>query len=106
MLEAANSEIRRSLEDACRRQERAAGALRVRRAVDEILWVLEELNLEGTEKAPAGLAGAVREILAEVPGDPLRGLPSNEVQALMDAVFLAQARLVGAEEDPPEPGAA
>lgn len=92
MLEDANREIRRLLHEEEERQREAGRLTSVVRAIDGLLFQLEELNLQGVDRVPAPLrdrAGAILEILPEQPHDPDFRVRFR-VTPMIDVLFRAQ----------------
>lgn len=92
MLEHANRDIRRSVDEEHIRQREAGRLTSVVRAIDSLLFQLEELNLKGVDRVPATLrdqAGAILDILPEQPQDPDFRVRFR-VTPMIDVLFRAQ----------------
>ena len=92
MLEDANREIRRVVREEEARQREAGRLSSVVRAIDGLLFQLEELNLQGVDRVPARLrdrVGAILEILPEQPEDPDFRVRFR-VTPMIDVLFRAQ----------------
>lgn len=118
MLEDANRDIQRLAAEAIRRRLRQQQLNRVVRAIDDLLFQLEDLNLRGVDRVPATLRERASRILEVVPrredNDTLR--VRYRVVPMMDVLFRAQEVLFrlrdprraahdeeGCEEAAPEP---
>jgi hypothetical protein len=91
MLEEANDDIRRSLIEEVRRQEAARRPGQLIRAIDRLLFDLEDLNLLGVDRVPARLRERSSHLLEHVPEAEVEGLRVRQrVMPLMDVLFRAQ----------------
>src|SRR2546421_8485128 len=95
MLQEANREIYRAASDA-RRRNRAERLSSVVRAIDDLLFALEDLNLRSVDRVPADLRNRAARLLELVPEPE----PEDEnfrvryrVVPLMDVLFKAQELL-------------
>ncbi len=92
MLEDANRDIQRLCQEDLRRRWRQQQLDRVVHAIDDLLFQLEDLNLQGVDRVPA--------VLRERAGQILDAVPSREeyeclriryrVVPMMDVLFRAQ----------------
>ena len=92
MLKDANRDIQRLCREDMRRRLRQQQLDRVVRAIDDLLFALEDLNLQGVDRVPA--------ILRERAGRILEAVPNEEecdtfrvryrVVPMMDVLFRAQ----------------
>ena len=92
MLENANRDIRRSFHEEEVRQREAGRLGAVVRAIDGLLFQLEELNLQGVDRVPPRLrdqAGAILDILPDQPQDPDFRVRFR-VTPMIDVLFRAQ----------------
>ena len=63
-------------------------------ATDQVLWKLEDLNLEGVRRLAAGATARIRASLDELPAAYLEVFRDSErVQEVLDGVFDVQDRL-------------
>jgi hypothetical protein len=92
MLEDANRDIQRLCEEDLRRRWRQQQLDRVVHAIDDLLFQLEDLNLQGVDRVPAVLRERAAQILDAVPGreeyEMLR--VRYRVVPMMDVLFRAQ----------------
>jgi|GraSoiStandDraft_29_1057270.scaffolds.fasta_scaffold610539_2 hypothetical protein len=91
MFEDANRDIERLTREAVARRIRQQQLDRVVHAIDDLLFQLEDLNLQGVDRVPARLRERAGQILEAVPG------PEDEefriryrVLPMMDVLFRAQ----------------
>src|ERR687884_207328 len=91
MFEDANRDIQRLCQEDLRRRFRQQQLDRVVHAIDDLLFQLEDLNLQGVDRVPARLRERAGQILEAVPG------PEDEdfriryrVLPMMDVLFRAQ----------------
>src|SRR5215831_29867 len=92
MLEDANRDIERLCREDLRRRWRQQQLDRVVHAIDDLLFQLEDLNLQGVDRVPAVLRERASQILDAVPnrGDYEHLTVRYRVVPLMDVLFLAQ----------------
>jgi hypothetical protein len=92
MLEDANRDIQRLCQEDLRRRWRQQHLDRVVHAIDDLLFQLEDLNLQGVDRVPATLRERAGQILEAVPGreehECLR--VRYRVVPMMDVLFRAQ----------------
>jgi hypothetical protein len=92
MLEDANRDIQRLSQEDMRRRWRLQRLDRVVHAIDDLLFQLEDLNLQGVDRVPAVLRERASQILDAVPGreeyEVLR--VRYRVVPMMDVLFRAQ----------------
>ena len=92
MLEDANRDIQRLCQEDLRRRWRQQQLDRVVHAIDDLLFQLEDLNLQGVDRVPATLRGRAGQILDAVPNreeyEVLR--VRYRVVTMMDVLFRAQ----------------
>jgi len=92
MLEDANRDIQRLCQEDLRRRWRQQQLDRVVHAIDDLLFQLEDLNLQGVDRVPATLRERAGQILDAVPGreehECLR--IRYRVVPMMDVLFRAQ----------------
>jgi hypothetical protein len=92
MLEDANRDIHRLCQEDLRRRWRQQHLDRVVHAIDDLLFQLEDLNLQGVDRVPATLRERAGQILEAVPGreeyECLR--VRYRVVPMMDVLFRAQ----------------
>jgi hypothetical protein len=92
MLQDANRDIQRLCQEDLRRRWRLQRLDRVVHAIDDLLFQLEDLNLQGVDRVPAVLRGRAAEILDAVPTreeyEYLR--VRYRVVPMMDVLFRAQ----------------
>jgi hypothetical protein len=104
MLQEANREIRRAARDA-RRRDRAERLTSVVRAIDDLLFSLEDLNLRGVDRVPTALRNRASRLLELVPEPDPEDASFRvryRVVPLMDVLFRAQELLFRAR-DPDRP---
>jgi hypothetical protein len=91
MLADAKRDIDRLYRDAIARRRRQARIRGVVRAIDDLLFELEELNLEGVDRVPARLRERAGQLLDLVPDpeDPDFRV-RHRVVPMMDVLFRAQ----------------
>ncbi|HZU19146.1 MAG TPA: hypothetical protein VFD01_21410 [Candidatus Dormibacteraeota bacterium] len=92
MLEDANRDIQRLTREAIRKRIRQEQLDRVVRAIDDLLFQLEDLNLQGVDRVPATLRQRAGRILEALPGrDESDGIRIRyRVVPMMDVLFRAQ----------------
>jgi hypothetical protein len=92
MLEDANRDIQRLSQEDLRRRWRMQRLDRVVHAIDDLLFQLEDLNLQGVDRVPAVMRERASQILDAVPGreeyEVLR--VRYRVVPMMDVLFRAQ----------------
>lgn len=92
MLEDANRDIQRLCQEDLRRRWRQQQLDRVVHAIDDLLFQLEDLNLQGVDRVPATLRQRAGQILDAVPSreeyESLR--VRYRVVPMMDVLFRAQ----------------
>lgn len=92
MLKDANRDIQRLCREDLRRRLRQQQLDRVVRAIDDLLFALEDLNLQGVDRVPATLRQRAGRILEAVPHpedcDTFR--VRYRVVPMMDVLFRAQ----------------
>ncbi len=92
MLQDANRDIKRLCQEDLRRRWRLRQLDRVVHAIDDLLFQLEDLNLQGVDRVPAVLRERAGQILDAVPGreehEALR--IRYRVVPMMDVLFRAQ----------------
>jgi hypothetical protein len=92
MLQDANRDIERLCQEDLRRRWRLQQLDRVVHAIDDLLFQLEDLNLQGVDRVPASLRERAAQILDAVPGreqyEHLR--VRYRVVPMMDVLFRAQ----------------
>jgi len=92
MLEDANRDIQRLCQEDLRRRWRQQQLDRVVHAIDDLLFQLEDLNLQGVDRVPATLRERAGQILEAVPNreeyECLR--VRYRVVPMMDVLFRAQ----------------
>ena len=92
MLEDANRDIERLCREDLRRRWRQQQLDRVVHAIDDLLFLLEDLNLQGVDRVPATLRERAGQILDAVPSreeyEVLR--VRYRVVPMMDVLFRAQ----------------
>ncbi|HZV49369.1 MAG TPA: hypothetical protein VFD49_06345 [Candidatus Dormibacteraeota bacterium] len=95
MLEDANRDIQRLTREAIRRRIRQEQLDRVVRAIDDLLFQLEDLNLQGVDRVPATLRQRAGRILEALPRrDESDGIRIRyRVVPMMDVLFRAQEML-------------
>jgi hypothetical protein len=95
MLKDANRDIQRLTREAIRRRIRQEQLDRVVRAIDDLLFQLEDLNLQGVDRVPAPLRQRAGQILEALPGrDESDGIRIRyRVIPMMDVLFRAQELL-------------
>ena len=104
MLEEARRDIRAGRREADRRRRDGERLSAVVRALDGLLFQLEELNLQGVDRVPAPLrerAGTILESLPPQPEDPDFRV-RYRVIPMMDVLFKAQ-EIVFRLRDPDRP---
>jgi hypothetical protein len=100
MLEEANDDIRRSLVEDVRRHRAERRSAQLIRAIDNLLFDLEDLNLKGVERVPVQLRNRSSHLLEHVPEAEAQGLRVRQrVVPLMDVLFRAQ-ELIFRKQDP------
>src|SRR5579884_1676281 len=89
MLEDANRDIQRLTREAIRKRIRQEQLDRVVRAIDDLLFQLEDLNLQGVDRVPATLRQRAGRILEALPGrDESDGIRIRyRVVPMMDVLF-------------------
>ncbi|HEY8813335.1 MAG TPA: hypothetical protein VIO86_12675 [Candidatus Dormibacteraeota bacterium] len=103
MYEDANRAIWNAYERAARRQADLKRFPSLIRAIDDLLFELEELNLSGIDRVPAMLRDRTSHVLSLVPvDDPEEIRVRYRVGALMDTLFKAQ-EVVFRAKDPGRP---
>jgi len=92
MLEDANRDIQRLCQEDLRRRWRQQQLDRVVHAIDDLLFQLEELNLQGVDRVPASLRERAGQILDAVPSrEEYENLRVRyRVVPMMDVLFRAQ----------------
>ncbi len=92
MLEDANRDIQRLCQEDLRRRWRQQQLDRVVHAIDDLLFQLEDLNLQGVDRVPATLRERAGHILDAVPTrDEYESLRVRyRVVPMMDVLFRAQ----------------
>ena len=104
MLEEARRDIRAGRREADRRRRDGERLAAVVRALDGLLFQLEELNLKGVDRVPSGLRDRVEAILDTLPAQP--DDPDFRVRyrvvPMMDVLFRAQ-EIVFKLRDPDRP---
>ena len=99
MYEDANRAIWTAYERAARRQAEIKRFPSLIRAIDDLLFELEELNLSGVDRVPAVLRERTSEILSRVPvSDPEEIRVRFRVGAMMDTLFRAQELVFRAKD--------
>jgi hypothetical protein len=104
MFDDANRAIRHA-DLAARKREEAERLASVVRAIDDLLFALEDLNLRGVDRVPANLRGRASHLLEQVPGTKVEDATLRiryRVVALMDVLFRAQ-ELIFQARDPNRP---
>jgi hypothetical protein len=114
MLEEANRDIERLGRPALGRRRRQTRVDRLVRAIDSLLFELEDLNLRGVDRVPAPLRDRAERILEAVSAPDADELRVRfRVAPLMDVLFQAQETLFrlrasaqtrGGSAGPPAPG--
>ncbi len=95
MLEEANVQIWRAHTEEQRRRQEAQRLTSVVRAIDDLLFQLEDLNLQGVDRVPARLRSRAVAILEVVP-EPRAQAEAPELRVryrvvpMMDVLFRAQ----------------
>lgn len=105
MLENANRDIHASLRAEAVRRSRQRRLGDVVRAIDDLLFQLEDLNLQGVDRVPARLrerAGAILQVVPEPQDDEFR--IRYRVVPMMDVLFRAQ-EIIFRMRDPDRPPA-
>jgi hypothetical protein len=103
LYEDANRAIWTAYERAASRQAELKRFPSLIRAIDDLLFELEELNLNGVDRVPAVLRERTTMILRLVPvSDPEEIRVRYRVGAMMDTLFRAQ-ELVFRAKDPARP---
>jgi hypothetical protein len=103
LYEDANRAIWNAYERAARRQADLMRFPALIRAIDDLLFELEELNLNGVDRVPAVLRDRTSQVLSLVPvTDPEEIRVRHRVGAMMDTLFRAQ-ELVFRAKDPSRP---
>ena len=106
LYEDANRAIWTAYERAASRQAELKRFPSLIRAIDDLLFELEELNLSGVDRVPAVLRERTTMILRLVPvSDPEEIRVRYRVGAMMDTLFRAQ-ELVFRAKDPARPALA
>ena len=93
MLNEANREIQRLLLGEELRHRQAGRLIAVVRAIDSLLFQLEEQNLQGVDRVPAGLrdrAGAILDVIPDKPAQDEGFRVRYRVVPMMDVLFQAQ----------------
>lgn len=92
MLQDANRDIERLCQEDLRRRWRLQRLDRVVHAIDDLLFQLEDLNLQGVDRVPATLRERAAQILDAVPGrEQYENLRVRyRVVPMMDVLFRAQ----------------
>jgi hypothetical protein len=92
MLEDANRDIQRLCQEDLRRRFRQQQLDRVVHAIDDLLFQLEDLNLQGIDRVPANLRERAGSILEAVPShEEYENLRVRyRVVPMMDVLFRAQ----------------
>jgi hypothetical protein len=92
MLQDANRDIQRLTREDMRRRLRQQQLDRVVRAIDDLLFALEDLNLQGVDRVPANLRERAGQILDAVPTrEEYEALRIRyRVVPMMDVLFRAQ----------------
>jgi hypothetical protein len=92
MLEDANRDIQRLCQEDLRRRFRQQQLDRVVHAIDDLLFQLEDLNLQGIDRVPASLRERAGSILEAVPShEEYENLRVRyRVVPMMDVLFRAQ----------------
>src|SRR5947209_1307518 len=92
MLEDANRDIQRLCQEDLRRRWRQQQLDRVVHAIDDLLFKLEDLNLQGVDRVPATLRERAAQILDAVPSrEEYENLRVRyRVVPMMDVLFRAQ----------------
>jgi hypothetical protein len=92
MLEDANRDIQRLCQEDLRRRWRQQQLDRVVHAIDDLLFQLEDLNLQGVDRVPATLRERAGQILDAVPNrEEYENLRVRyRVIPMMDVLFRAQ----------------
>lgn len=95
MLEDANRDIQRLTREAIRRRIRQEQLDRVVRAIDDLPFQLDDLNLQGVDRVPATLRQRAGRILEALPRrDESDGIRIRyRVVPMMDVLFRAQEML-------------
>jgi len=103
LYEDANRAIWNAYQRAERRQADLKRFPSLIRAIDDLLFELEELNLNGVDRVPAVLRDRTSQVLSRVPvADPEEIRVRHRVGALMDTLFRAQ-ELVFRAKNPSHP---
>jgi hypothetical protein len=100
MLDEANRAIQRA-DLASRRREEAERLVAVVRAIDDLLFSLEDLNLRGVDRVPAALRDRASKLLERVPEPEVedeRLRIRYRVVPLMDVLFRAQELIFQARD--------
>ena len=92
MIQEANRDIERLHEDDLRRKWRKEQLDRVIHGIDDLLFQLEDLNLQGVERTPATLRDRADQLLDSVPSrDEYEALRVRlRIVPMMDVLFKAQ----------------
>ncbi len=104
MLENANRDIHASIRAEARRQTKARRLDKVVHAIDDLLFQLEDLNIQGVDRVPARLrerAGAILQVVPEAPSDNDFRI-RYRVLPMMDVLFRAQ-EIIFRIRDPDRP---
>ena len=104
MLENANRDIHASIRAEARRQTKARRLDKVVHAIDDLLFQLEDLNIQGVDRVPARLrerAGAILQVVPEAPSDSDFRI-RYRVLPMMDVLFRAQ-EIIFRKRDPDRP---
>jgi len=104
MLENANRDIHASIRGEALRQNKARRLDEVVRAIDDLLFQLEDLNLQGVDRVPARLrerAGAILRVVPDAPADHDFRI-RYRVVPMMDVLFRAQ-EIIFRKRDPDRP---
>jgi hypothetical protein len=103
MFKDANAAISAARYDGLRRRAEQGWYPSLIRAIDELLFELEELNLKGVVRVPGPLRERSQAVLSLVPvADPEAVRVRQKVVAMMDTLFYAQELLFRAK-DPSRP---
>lgn len=99
LIEDASREIAAGQQTAERRRRRVVRLANLIRAIDQVLFDLEELNVQGVDRVPAALRARAATILDLLPAPGIDEEPRelrlrHRVQPLMDVLFDAQEVLL------------
>lgn len=93
MISRTNASIDETREQARLRAEHRKKFYRMLRSTDRVLWLLEELNLDGVGDIPDPARPRIEEELAALPDRARRRFRGSAVQDALDSIFEVQEEL-------------